>query len=159
MQRPMISTAGSAVQTTSKRVFPWIGGPSFCSSPARIRKFHTEYRTTDTTSTKIGTVAISSTSYNVWMCLACVDPLAGNHGTISARGIRIALPITIATTSCSTGRLRNFVYPSKPVHVGDRNFRLGEVDEWRRILTPDQQKRASRLIPDSLYARFGWPES
>ena len=58
----MIRTAGSAVQTTSRRVFPWIGGPSFFSSPGRIRNFQTEYRTTDRTSTKIGTVAISSTS-------------------------------------------------------------------------------------------------
>jgi hypothetical protein len=52
-----------------------------------------------------------------------------------------------------------FVHPSKPEHQGDRNFRLGEVDEWRRVLTPDQQKRASGLIPLSLYRRFGWPES
>jgi hypothetical protein len=32
---------------------------------------------------------------------------------ISPIGIRIALPITIATTICSTGRLRKFAYPSE----------------------------------------------
>jgi hypothetical protein len=52
-----------------------------------------------------------------------------------------------------------FVQPSKPEYQGDRNFRRGEVDEWRRVLTSDQQKRASSLIPLSLYHRFGWPES
>ena len=34
--------AGIAVHTTSRRVLPWIGGPSFSSSPGFIRNFHTE---------------------------------------------------------------------------------------------------------------------
>ena len=58
----MIRIAGTAVQTTSRRVLPWIGGPSISSWPGRIRNFQTENRTTVSTSTKIGTVAISSTS-------------------------------------------------------------------------------------------------
>ena len=57
-----IRIAGSAVQTTSSRVLPWIGGPSLFSSPGRIRNFQTENRTTVSTSTKIGTDAISRTS-------------------------------------------------------------------------------------------------
>ena len=43
----------------SSIVLPWIGGPSLCSSPGRIRNFHTEYSTTTSTSTKTGTEAIS----------------------------------------------------------------------------------------------------
>jgi hypothetical protein len=33
--------AGTAVQITSSRVLPWIGGPSCSSSPGRIRKRQT----------------------------------------------------------------------------------------------------------------------
>ena len=58
----MISSAGSAVQITSSRVLPWIGGPSLSSSPGFIRNFQTENSTTVSTSTKIGTDAISRTS-------------------------------------------------------------------------------------------------
>ena len=38
--------AGIAVQMTSSRVLPWIGGPSRFSSPGRIRNSQTENRTT-----------------------------------------------------------------------------------------------------------------
>ena len=33
--------AGIAVQMTSSRVLPWIGGPSSSSSPGRMRNFQT----------------------------------------------------------------------------------------------------------------------
>jgi hypothetical protein len=46
----------------SIRVLPWIGGPSAFSWPGRARNFHTQYRTTPWTITKIGTEMISSTS-------------------------------------------------------------------------------------------------
>ena len=42
--------AGIAVQTTSRRVLPWIGGPSRSSSPGRMRKFTTLNRTMIVTS-------------------------------------------------------------------------------------------------------------
>ena len=58
----MIRMAGTAVHTTSSRVLPWIGGPSISSWPGRMRNFQTENSTTVSTSTKIGTVAISRTS-------------------------------------------------------------------------------------------------
>src|SRR5438874_12542225 len=76
----MISSAGSAVHRTSSRVLPWIGGPSLFSSPGRIRNFHTENRTTVSTSTKIGTEATSRTSYNVLMFPDCLEASAGNQG-------------------------------------------------------------------------------
>jgi hypothetical protein len=50
-----------------------------------------------------------------------------------------------------------FDYPSQPTFAGDRNFRLGTTDEWRRLLTPEQIERASAKIPQTLYERFGWP--
>jgi hypothetical protein len=62
VQRLRISSAGTAVQMTSRRVLPWIGGPSRFSSPGRIRKSRTENSTTTTTSTKIGTLATIRTS-------------------------------------------------------------------------------------------------
>ena len=62
MQRDTIRIAGTAVHTTSRRVLPWIGGPSISSCPGRIRNFHTENSTTVSTSTKIGTVAMIRTS-------------------------------------------------------------------------------------------------
>ena len=47
--------AGIAVQMTSRRVLPWIGGPSRSSSPGRMRKFTTLNRTMIITVTKTGT--------------------------------------------------------------------------------------------------------
>ena len=55
-------TAGIAVQMTSRRVLPWIGGPSRFSSPGRIRKFTTLKRTMIVTVTKTGTETQISTS-------------------------------------------------------------------------------------------------
>jgi hypothetical protein len=39
----------------------------------------------------------------------------------------------------------------------DYHRRLGTVDEWRRVLTADQIEAINRLIPQRLWARFGWP--
>lgn len=38
------------------------------------------------------------------------------------------------------------------------NFRVGRVDEWRDVFTPDQQARSRARLPDDLMQRFGWPE-
>ncbi len=50
-----------------------------------------------------------------------------------------------------------FKFPAPPTCPGDRNFRLGRIDEWRDVLTPAQIKRASSMIPDELFERFSWP--
>jgi len=50
-----------------------------------------------------------------------------------------------------------FTYPEPPRVHGDRNFRRGEVDEWRRLLAPDQVERVSAAIPAPMFDRFGWP--
>ncbi len=39
---PSSSTVGIAVQKTSSRVLPWIGGPSLSSSPGRMWNCQTE---------------------------------------------------------------------------------------------------------------------
>jgi hypothetical protein len=52
-----------------------------------------------------------------------------------------------------------FVYPEKPRVHGDRNFRRGEVDEWRTVMSPAQIERATSAIPQRLFNRFGWPRS
>ena len=46
------SAAGTAVQTTSRPVCPWIGAPSSVSSGA-ARNFHTAYRETPATRAKM----------------------------------------------------------------------------------------------------------
>lgn len=38
-------------------------------------------------------------------------------------------------------------------------FRNGEIDEWRRVLTVDQQRRITEQIPDELFDFFGWDRS
>ena len=65
VHRPTSRIAGIAVQTTSSRVLPWIGGPSSNSSPGRMRNFQTENSTITWTITKTGIEAISSTSHSV----------------------------------------------------------------------------------------------
>lgn len=49
-----------------------------------------------------------------------------------------------------------FNLPTTPTRRGDRNFRLGQIEEWRDVLNPAQRERASALIPQTLLDRFGW---
>jgi hypothetical protein len=39
---------------------------------------------------------------------------------------------------------------------GQHNFRRGEIDEWRRVFTPEQAERANALVPRAMLERFGW---
>jgi hypothetical protein len=41
---------------------------------------------------------------------------------------------------------------------GDLHYRKGDVNEWRRVLSPEQAQRATKMIPEPLLKRFGWPE-
>ncbi len=34
--------------------------------------------------------------------------------------------------------------------------RKGEADEWRSVLSADQRARATAMLPEDLYQRFGW---
>ena len=52
-----------------------------------------------------------------------------------------------------------FDAPQKPRAPGDRNFRKGALDEWRDLLTPAQIERASAMIPERLFDRFGWSKA
>lgn len=38
------------------------------------------------------------------------------------------------------------------------NFRSADPDEWRRVFTDEQKRRALTMIPDRLMTRFGWLE-
>src|SRR5215213_4641775 len=92
--------AGIAVQMISSRVLPWIGGPSSSSSPGRIRKRQTQYRTITITSTKTGTEKISRTSQSVSTFSAWVEACGGNQSISSPRPIPISEAISpIATSS------------------------------------------------------------
>src|SRR4051794_13114631 len=84
--------AGTDVHSTSRRVLPWMGGPSRSSSPGRIRKSRTANRTTVVTRTNTGTEQMISTSQNVSIFLACSDPCVGNQSMTSPR----AMPSTDA---------------------------------------------------------------
>lgn len=39
----------------------------------------------------------------------------------------------------------------------EMNFRKGDPNEWRYVMTSEQKHKASELITDRLYKRFGWP--
>jgi len=49
-----------------------------------------------------------------------------------------------------------FDFP-EPLKLGLQNFRKGETDEWRSILSAEQIEKASTRIPEKLYRRFNWP--
>ena len=71
--------AGIAVQMTSSRVLPWIGGPSRFSSPGRMPNFHTENSTTTVTPTKTGTEKMIRTSHSVSIGFASSEAAIGNQ--------------------------------------------------------------------------------
>jgi hypothetical protein len=43
--------------------------------------------------------------------------------------------------------------PAKTMTV---HFRLGELDEWKRVFTPEQIEQTSAMIPLDMMKRFGW---
>src|SRR3954451_12279702 len=92
--------AGTAVQTTSSLVLPWMGGPSTCSSPGRMRNFSAANRTTVVTRTNTGTEQMISTSQNVSIFLACSDPCVGNQSMTSPRAIPRTDAMRPTTTIC-----------------------------------------------------------
>jgi Flp pilus assembly protein TadD len=49
-----------------------------------------------------------------------------------------------------------FKAPPLP-HRGESNFRSGETQEWRRVMTPAQQARVNALLPPALADVFDWP--
>ncbi len=72
-------SAGTVVQMISRRVLPWMFGPSRPSSPGRWRNSLTAKSTTTTTSTKTGTAKMSIRSHRSSIFLACVEPCTGNQ--------------------------------------------------------------------------------
>jgi hypothetical protein len=93
--------AGISVQMTSRRVLPWIGGPSSSSWPGRCRNFHTQYSVTPVTRTKNGTDAMSRTSHSVSIGSACVEAGVGNQSMSSPRMIPRIDATTPSRMSCT----------------------------------------------------------
>src|SRR4051794_17583349 len=100
-----MSADGIAVQTTSSFVLPWIGGPSWFSSPGWTRNHFTEYRTTQATITKIGIETTSRTSHNVSIGPAWVDAWVGNQWISSPAAMPTADAITPTTTASARLKL------------------------------------------------------
>lgn len=48
-----------------------------------------------------------------------------------------------------------FEYPARP-EKGTLNFRKGDPQEWNKVFTAAQRKRASKAVPNELKERFGW---
>jgi hypothetical protein len=45
------------------------------------------------------------------------------------------------------------------MHKGtDYHFRVGEIDEWRKVFSPGNVKRLSVLLPEAIKQRFNWPD-
>ena len=95
VHRPTRTIAGIAVQITSSRVLPWIGGPSSPSSPGRMRNFMAENITTTVTPTKTGTEKMIRTSHSVSIGGASSDAETGNQ-SISSPAM---MPSTDATSA------------------------------------------------------------
>src|SRR2546421_8895850 len=104
-----MTSAGTTVQSTSSRVLPWMGGPSLVSAPGRMRNLHTQNTTTVSTITKIGTQAISSTSYSVEVRLSWAEPCDGNQLIESTTASSAAVATTATRIICRRGRLRTAV--------------------------------------------------
>lgn len=49
-----------------------------------------------------------------------------------------------------------FVFPDKPEFKQKTHIRKGRVDEWREVFTPQQAEKASAMIPERLFSKFGW---
>ncbi|MBT4699892.1 MAG: hypothetical protein HOB79_02360 [Rhodospirillaceae bacterium] len=52
---------------------------------------------------------------------------------------------------------QRFDWAALPQKSPQTHFRKGMADEWRDVLTGDQQKRARDAIPRALAERFDWP--
>jgi hypothetical protein len=50
----------------------------------------------------------------------------------------------------------DYALPNLARTMDETHFRKADPTEWRRTFTPDQAKRATSLISESLSARFGW---
>jgi hypothetical protein len=51
---------------------------------------------------------------------------------------------------------QGFPFPEPPRGHGHFNFRKGETDEWRDLVTPEQADRMNALVPDEMLRFFGW---
>src|SRR3954451_447871 len=146
--------AGAAVQITSSRVLPWIGGPSLSSSPGRMRNLHTLYSTTVITRTKIGTETMMRTSDSVSIFLPSAEAWGGNQ-LISRPSAMPSADAIAPMTSSGTRWLRpDFSSPMRAASYATgategtavraclRGVRQAADDRHRRRVVPVAQRDA-----------------
>ena len=50
-----------------------------------------------------------------------------------------------------------FSFENLPIKkVGELNFRKGEIDEWRKVLTKEQQMKLTQMMPEKFFTKFKW---
>ena len=49
----------------------------------------------------------------------------------------------------------SFSFPDKPI-PGQGHYRKGEIDEWRKVFNPEQIEKATSMMPDYFFSKFGW---
>lgn len=50
-----------------------------------------------------------------------------------------------------------FIFPEPPQFKEETRFRKGKTDEWREAFTSEQKEKATKMIPQRLLDKFGWP--
>ncbi|MCP5469412.1 MAG: sulfotransferase domain-containing protein [Chlamydiales bacterium] len=60
----------------------------------------------------------------------------------------------LAFNGISTAQFKEKHLPKK--EKGKLHFRKGDSQEWRSVLTPEQQKRVTAMIPQEYFERFAW---
>ncbi|MEG4283602.1 tetratricopeptide repeat protein [Microcoleus sp. A006_D1] len=51
----------------------------------------------------------------------------------------------------------SFTFPEPPQFKEGTHYRKGRTDEWREVFTPEQKEKATKMIPQRLLDKFGWP--
>src|SRR5215210_1511265 len=154
------STSGTAVQTISIPVWPWIGGPSLSSS-GFARNFTSEYTLTEATTEKIAMQIAVTNQKTKSIRSPSSDACSGSHG------MKIATAVAIAASTRATRRTRM----SEPARTAREptgsTAALGPRTEWvhhphvgRRRQGGNTHGNRSQLVLDRSRRdpRLGCPE-
>jgi tetratricopeptide (TPR) repeat protein len=49
-----------------------------------------------------------------------------------------------------------FTMPEKPKFQKESHYRQGQIDEWRKVFTPEHIEKVNSMIPDRFFDKFGW---
>jgi hypothetical protein len=67
--------------------------------------------------------------------------------------------LLLARALLGAGRRAESQSCARPSTIDDRHFFHDETAEWRRVLTQAQVERATAMLPERLFDRFGWSRS